>query len=419
MKSGWPALVVALALAAVGTFLAVDAWRAGSLFRYVLVGLVAGGALCVPLLTLCVWRARARRFWRRVVFALVPVTVLLALGELCVRLFGPPSQPPALLCPDARLGHVIAPLTGGTDANGFRNAARPERCDVLFVGDSQTWGFGVDIDEAFPQRFAALTGAVCYQMADGSYGPVQYRELVRRGLALSPRRVLVAFYFGNDLVDAADYAGLDGAEDVRTPDRTYRVRRNPEFDGPNAPNCTMAAVDRVLAASRLLDAAANVVKSRLRGGVLDRDPGSVPFADPTAPTILTPAYRLQALDTERPLVRDGAMVTARCFDAIAALCRDAGAECVLLAIPTKEYCYATWRGDEVPELAALRRAEDAARAAVFAAAVRAGLRVVDLNGPLLDSLRSGAPPWRRGGDGHLGRGGHEVAAHTLARLWAN
>lgn len=419
MTSGRPATAVAFALAGAGVFLAVDAWLAGSLFRYVLAGLVAGAALCVPLLTLCVFGARARQFWRRAVFALVPLILLLVLAEVGMRLFGPPPEPPARLAADARLGHVIAPHTGGTDGQGFRNAATPSRCDVLFVGDSQTWGFGVDLDEAFPQRFAALTGAVCYQMADGSYGPVQYRELLRRGLALSPRRVVVAFYFGNDVVDAFDYAGLDGADDVRTPGRTYRVRHNPEFDGPSAPNCTMAAIDALLATSRLLDAAANVLKSRLRGGVLDDQIGAVPFADPAAPTILLPDYRLPALDPSLAFVQDGLAVTGRCIDAIAALCRTAGADVTLLAIPTKEYCYALWRGDELPALAALRTAEAAARAAVFAAAERAGLRVLDLAEPLVASMRSGGRPWRRTGDGHLDRDGHELAARALARLWSH
>ncbi len=52
--------LIAFLLAALGVTLGIEAWFAGSLFRYVLAGLVGGGALCVPLLSIVLLRERAR-----------------------------------------------------------------------------------------------------------------------------------------------------------------------------------------------------------------------------------------------------------------------------------------------------------------------------------------------------------------------
>jgi len=420
MPRARPIDVCAAAGALAGVLLALNAWTSGSLFRYQLAGFVAAVALALPLLTIVLWRDRARRVWRRVGFVCVPLVVLLLLAELAWRAFGPAYVPPEVLRADPRLGHVFVEGSGGTDARGFRNTTTAARTDVLCVGDSQTWGFLVEPDDTFTTKLGAELGLHACQMANGSYGPVQYRELVRQGLHLQPRLVVIGFYFGNDLIDAVDYAGLDGGEDLRAPGRTYRVRHNPELDGVSSPNWTMAAVDAVFAHSYVLGRAGAVVKAWLRGGVLDDQPGAVLFGDPSVPTILLPDYRLPTVDPASETVRDGVRITARCLHDIAADCRAAGARCVLLAIPTKEFAYAEWRrgvGAPLPGLEALHAAEAQVRATVFAAAHDAGCELVDLGPACVDSLARGVPPWAANGDGHILQHGHAIAARLLAEQW--
>ncbi len=415
-----PSDAVALLLAVAGVVLAVQAWRAGSLFRYVLAGGVTGVLLCVPFVSILVLRERARRFWRRMLFALVPCIAVLLLVELGLRLFGPARELPARLRADARLGHVLEPGSEGTDEHGFRNATVPVRTDVLIVGDSQTWGFQIERAETFTAVFAATTGASSYQMANGSYGPVQYRELVRQGLSLQPRLVVVAFYFGNDFVDAFDYAGLEGAEPVRSGGVQYGVRDHPEFEGPQSPNWTMALVDGVLDVSRVLDAAANVVKSRLQGGLLDHEPGAVHFADSRAPTVLLPDYRRPLVDIDDDRVRGGLDVSGRCLADIVQRCRTIGARCLLLAIPTKEFGYAEWqigKGSPLAELQALHATETAARRELFALATAAGCEIADLAPVCVSALAAGTPVWPPSGDGHLNAAGHREAARLVERSW--
>lgn len=407
----------ALAAASTGASLAVQAWLAGSLFRYQLAGFVVGAVACLPLVLILAFGERARRALRKLAFAAVPLLGALLLAELAYRTFGPAPLPPEVLRADPRLGHVLEPGSGGMDARGFRNKEAVSATDVLVVGDSQTWGFQVAGAETFAARLAAELGTRTYQMANGAYGSVQYRELVRQGLALRPRTVVVALYFGNDLLDATTYAGLDGAADLRAADRTYPAPRNPELDGLAAPNWTMALVDHLLGASRVLGAAAAAAKARLRGGVLDHQPGALPFTDGDLATILLPAYRLPTVDPGNAAVIDGLRITSQCLGDIAADCRAAGARPVLLLIPTKEAAFAEWRtaaGAPLAELTTLLAAENAARATVTTAA--AGFTVVDLRPSCVSALGQRTNPWPPTGDGHLNALGHALAARALAAV---
>jgi lysophospholipase L1-like esterase len=311
----------------------------------------------------------------------------------------------------------MMPGTAGTDDRGFRNRTALVRADALVIGDSQTWGFRITHEQTFASLLANDVGIEVYQMANGSYGPVQYRELLRRGLELAPKLVIVAIYFGNDLIDASDYAGLEGAESVRSKGRSYTVRDSSQLRGKQAPNRTLACIDALLGVSRLLDAAARVVKQRLQGGALDSQPGALFFRHGTAATVLLPGYRFVTVNPESQSVSDGVAITARCLQDIAARCREQQTRCVLLAIPTKEFTYAQWQGERLSELAELHAAETHVRQQVFAAASAAGIPVVDLSEALISALKDGRMPWFATGDGHINAVGHQIAAELLGPHW--
>ncbi|MCA8952605.1 MAG: hypothetical protein KDE27_24040 [Planctomycetes bacterium] len=414
--------LLALLLAALGLALGVEAWLAGSLFRYVLAGIAVGAVLCVPLLSILLLRDRARRFWRLTSFALVPVALLLLCAEIGIRFAGPVYAAPARIVSDEDLGHAVLPGTGETDAWGFRNERVPERADALFVGDSQTWGFFLEREQSFPAQFGELTGLSTYQMANGGYGPVRYRELVRRGLALQPKLVVVGFYFGNDLWDACSGAGLPNAEDLRDPKRSYGPPRPPEAAEEHAPNWVMGGLDWLQQSSRLVGLAGETVKARLRGtaSVLDAQPGAIAVTEGNVGTLLLPKYREPALDLRNKTLADALRVSEQCLQDIGSDCAKAGCKAVLLAIPTKEYCYAEWlkaHGRAMPELEELRSRETAVRARVFAAAKAGGLELVDLAPICIAALQADTPIWAGNGDGHLNANGHRAAAQAIAGIW--
>ena len=411
-RGGRRPTIVAVMLCLLGAYLGWDAYCAGSLWRYRLIGYCAAITLSLPLLTQLLFGRRGHRWWRRIAFLLVPLSVALVLAEVMYRCFAPPRELPAQLLPDARLGHVMVPGTAGTDARGYRNAKALTQADVLVIGDSQTWGFGVTREQTFTYLLADALGRTTYQMANGSYGPVQYRELLQRGLSLHPKVVIVAMYFGNDLIDAADYAGLLGAEATRTEGRSYVVRDNIELVGEPAPNQTMACLDGILAASYLLDSAATVIKARLRGGALDAQPGAVFFPHATASTWLLPSYRLPALQPESDSIRDGIAISNRCWRDIAARCAQQQVRCVLLLIPTKGFTYGRWQ----PELTAVQElvaAEHDVRQEILAGARSAGLTVVDMADALVAAMAAAKMPWFATGDGHINAVGHQIAMQLL------
>jgi lysophospholipase L1-like esterase len=92
-----------------------------------------------------------------------------------------------------------------TDGNGFRNAwPWPERAEVVALGDSLTFGYGVTADEAWPSVLARARPDVRVVNLGliGASTP-QYRRVWEVfGAPLRPRVVLVGVFPQNDFWDA-------------------------------------------------------------------------------------------------------------------------------------------------------------------------------------------------------------------------
>ena len=87
---------------------------------------------------------------------------------------------------------------------GFRGNVVPRPLVGVAVGDSFTFGAGVEAEEAWPEQLSRLAGRNFANLGVGAYGPQQYTSVLKRyGLALKPELVLYATYLGNDLRDAA------------------------------------------------------------------------------------------------------------------------------------------------------------------------------------------------------------------------
>ncbi len=104
---------------------------------------------------------------------------------------------------------VIAQMHLATDHLGFRN---PEpwqnRYDVIALGDSFTYGLAVSTP--WPERLAQLTNKSVLNLGWEGVGPLDERDLyLQNGRDKSPQWVVLAFFEGNDLNDAASYAKAD------------------------------------------------------------------------------------------------------------------------------------------------------------------------------------------------------------------
>lgn len=120
---------------------------------------LVGGLVMVPLLLLP-WVFRRR--WRPA-HGLVTAALWLGLMELaCCRALvaAPPAD--AVFLPDPVRGWRVRPGLLGVNEQGFRNAGalapHADRPRVVAVGDSWTFGWNVEREEAWPARLAERTG---------------------------------------------------------------------------------------------------------------------------------------------------------------------------------------------------------------------------------------------------------------------
>lgn len=117
------------------------------------------------------------------------------------------------------------------DSHGFRNiGAWPVRADVVAVGDSWVFSYGVNDEETWPRQVErSLPGSRVINLGLSGFGPEQYtRAYERFGAALHPKVLLYGIFPGNDLLDTGDFerwlaAGSPG--NYNTWRTTTRVRR--------------------------------------------------------------------------------------------------------------------------------------------------------------------------------------------------
>jgi hypothetical protein len=100
---------------------------------------------------------------------------------------------------------VVAHVHMITDANGFRNSS-PEKAtyNIVALGDSFTRASGVAAP--WPQKLAEYTGSDVLNLGEVGFGPQDELKVLRQyGLKKQPKWVILAYFEGNDLYDAAAY----------------------------------------------------------------------------------------------------------------------------------------------------------------------------------------------------------------------
>jgi lysophospholipase L1-like esterase len=91
-----------------------------------------------------------------------------------------------------------------TDGYGFRNSwPWPEKAEIVAVGDSVVFGYGVDVNQAWPTILAKnLPGNRLINLGLVGSGPQQYLRVYETfGIRLHPKLLLVGFLVRNDFWD--------------------------------------------------------------------------------------------------------------------------------------------------------------------------------------------------------------------------
>ena len=279
-----------------------------------------------------------------------------------------------------------AATIGPHDILGFRNRVVPNVADVVIIGDSQTYGNNVALEDNWPSRLALQLedkGAISYSMATGGWGAVQYLEMATKATSFQPQLLIVAFYSGNDSLESFRLAySLDRFSDLR-PVKGLDSGDTPAVAFPPPPETLWP----------------------------------VTFKDGVK-TVFTPALRLVANDGH-PAVKAGYGVMANVAREIHRLTRPFGTALIFTIIPTKEYVYAEKlrREDIEPTQEYLQLvAAEGNHISELAAALRAipDAVYVDLTVPLSDAALEPVALYPTIGNGHPISAGYAVIANTLA-----
>jgi lysophospholipase L1-like esterase len=377
---------------------------------------------------------RSRRARALIATAVVVVSSALALAgvEAVMRLtIDPGDFLEATLVDDDHLGHRIKPGSAGHDAQGFRNVAVPQRADIVAIGDSMTYGVGAPRDGSWPAQLARSAGVSVHNMGLGGYGPLQYLHLAREvAPSMKPKRVVVAFYFGNDLMDAyyaahgnprwhswrlsaglpAGKTDLDKASEA-VPKKRFGALRN-----WLARNSLVYGVLRATVFARL------AARERQQLAAQSAPDQRWPWRDPAADgvtTVFTPGLRLATLDLALPSVREGMEISKRAFRELKDAADRQGSDFWVVLIPTKEraYCrYLDATQAPVPDsFSKLCEAEDRTKAELVQALEALELRHVDVTAALETAVARHEQLYPADFDGHPQSAGYGVIAREVAK----
>lgn len=389
----------------------------------------------------------ARSLLGRVLAVLLGSLVGLGLAEVGARWLESSASSPLASAigervDDPVLEYRTLPGTGENDAAGHRNPERLAQADIVALGDSQTWGVNAELDETWPAQLARMTGRRVYNMGRGGYGIVQYRYQLEEALALDPEWIVVALYLGNDVYDAYSLVyGLEAHAALRHPDPELR-HRIVASEYPDLQRMFFARVNHSRAQSGPADTAGSgwlaghsalvrlLVRSADGPADEERDrawarahpeEGFV-YDDGRVSTVFHTRYRLAAVDSRLPKIREGLRITLGVLDDLAARMRTAPkARLLVVLIPTKERIFARAvaagtgvEGDPPDDYARSVREEQRISAGLEARMDELGLRHLDLLPALQASLGRGEAIFPPNADGHFTPLGYARIAAAVA-----
>ena len=351
--------------------------------------------------------------------------------------------------PPGLVRHPVYRFPFVTDAAGFRNSEpEPTAVVVAALGDSFTDGMTLPAELTWPARLARLLGVSVRNYGTAGFGPLQELLVLKEHvLARRPRRVVVGFFAGNDLLDAERFESFqrDGGplpsfglgwkfkSVIARFDQLYLTSLYEGASGLLADRKREPA-DRW--SSRGLEDYSGedpTVASSARAG-FDRGLFTVPVAGRMLQFAFLPPYpnglklSRQQLEASR-----GWELTRRSYQEMERLVRAQGGELVVLFIPSKAQVYLPlleasfpWvelrrdlrlcLGDQPqpPGLEVVMRNRLALNDLMREFCAEEGITFLDLTAELQSELRAGRNVYFPD-DSHWNAAGHETAARALAR----
>jgi lysophospholipase L1-like esterase len=279
-----------------------------------------------------------------------------------------------------------AGASGPNDLLGFRNRAIPAQATVVAIGDSQTYGNNAALEGNWPSvlgRELGLWPSSVYGMATGGWSAIEYLYIADKAHALRPRLIIVAFYSGNDPLEAfvRAYGNPNWSE--------FRI--DPSLTAGDAPKVVFPAPAE--------------------------DVWQADFSDGAAMRF-TPTLRYSSIQSH-PAVNTGWDIMASAAERIDQMCQRSGIALLLTLIPTKETAMrqkVAASGVSPPAAYVRLVEEEAKRIAWFEERLRAlpHGRYVDVVGPLQEAASIQQQLYPTDQDGHPLAAGYALIGSTLA-----
>lgn len=330
------------------------------------------------------------------------------------------------------------------DALGFRNESVARTCDIVVIGDSNSYGHMVRPSEAWPSVLQQRTELRVYNMALSAIGPVQYRELVRLAGDHNPRLVIVCIYLGNDILGAFNSAyrlrrpGSDLRGRYISPAVLHSWTNTPvaleynkgKFERPLAPPSSSKSFILSIVEYSELATLLRAVRFRAVHWYLGLNKAGrawnrwKTWADQSSEltlheagnvrTVLNPTNRRAALDPSQSKIEEGVHVTLRAIDSMRDICVDYGAELMIAILPTKETVFEPFVArPKDPILLELSRAEEIIRRRISTRLRSQNIPCVDLLQHLRDAIEQGTNPYFESDNTHISVVGHRTVAAAL------
>jgi len=382
---------------------------------------------------------------------LTVLTVLLAIFflEVVLNLFAvmstrvdklllPPSAG-SLRVPDERLGRRPNPAFPGHDSKGFRNPKVLAKADVVALGDSQTYGTGVEPEQAWPRQLEPMIAQTVYSMAFGSYGPVESLILWDEAIALEPKIIIEAFYAGNDLYDAFNTVYNRGQlvqlkstdpqlqESVREAEESEPIAKRvslmygmggaPALSSPRAFLSQRSKIYGLLRRTRYeLTTILTVSHDPWESAKAFAEAHSAytqVFNNGQFRTVFTSEYRFSALNLKDPRIAEGHKIAFRAIQRMNERAADRNIRFIVVLIPTKELVFEELWNNSSPTYRNLTDNEVVLWEITKDSFERNGIEYVDALPALREQLAFGVQPYQVSHDGHPNEYGHRAIANLI------
>ena len=382
------------------------------------------------------------------IFSVIATIVILEIVLQVWAFFSPSmkyllSSEQARMVKDPKLFVRPNPFHPEHDSKGFRNRYVPKEACVVALGDSQTYGHKVQPHQAWPQQLEQLCGRIVYNMAYGGYGPVHSLVLFPEALALKPKIIIEALYFGNDFFDAFSMVYYNRQfPELKSKDKAIVLavknagKKKFEF-GP----ATHLGGQKVEKAPNFLDRLAiyGLIRAsrrayRIRYGMTDEDiyfasdwnrlkkdaqhkKGFWIFDGGKTKTIFASEGRDAALDMNDPRIAEGFRISQESLKMMNSEAKKNQVQFFVLLLPTKELVFSENVAKSNQQPPAMYsdtiQKEKQLREIMIGYLDSAKIPVIDALEPLREALDSGNQPYSISADGHKNSAGHAVVAKTV------